>query len=357
MKAKSIPTLLLLLASGTLAGTAPAAAQPPLTRAEVTSQPQSSGLEPSLRQAAGRGGQPLWVGYSVPMVAGLGTVCCHEGLDDKPDNGLCELEDRDHGWSTDRAHARAEQSLNVLVRFAGGKPTEVRAVSADCRLDGGGRPFVWLGAAKPEESVAYLAGLAHQAPDEPRGFGEAALAVLALHRNSGADTALEAMAAPASPFKLRQSSLFWLGQLRGERGARYLAGVIRNDRDDEKIQDHAVFSLSQSKVPWADETILETAKTHRSAHVRGQALFWLVQMEAPGAKGAVLQAIEKESDPKVRGQAVFALSQLKGGQAVPALVDLVHASRNAAVRKEALFWLAQSKDPAATSYLDKVLND
>jgi len=357
MRNLPISTLLLLLAGGTPIATRPLAAQPPLVHADVVAQAQPSGLEPALRQAAAQGAQPLWVGYSVPMIAGLGKVCCHDELGSRPENGVCELEDRNHGWTSGREHPRAEQALNVLIRFSGGKAGEVRAFSSDCRLDAGGRRFVWLGNAQPEASVTYLAGLARQAPGgERRGFGEEALAVLALHRDPKADAALESLAAPSSPFQLRQSALFWMGQHRGERGARFLAAVIKDDRDD-RLRDHAIFSLSQSKVPWAQETILRTAQSDRSPQIRGQALFWLAQIDAPGAKGAILQAIAKDADSKVRGQAVFALSQLRGKQAVPALLELVRESRDPAVRKEALFWLAQSQDPAALAYLDRVLND
>lgn len=352
-------TLALTLGCPGLFAEGPPAGAPAVANARFETQAPAAGLEASLRRAAS-GAEPVWVGYSVPMVAGMGSVCCWSG-DWKERSGsgrreesICRLEGEHEGWSSDRDQPRSEQPLAVLVRFEKGRSSEIRGFSADCRLDAGGRRFVWLGAVKPAESVAYLAARVRSA-SEHRQLDEV-LAPLALHRDSGADEALERFAAPASPTKLRQQALFWMGQTRGERGAKFLAGVIRADRDD-KVREHAIFALSQSTVPWAAATIVRTAKDDRSPHIRGQALFWLAQMKTAEAQPAILTAIERDADSGVRKQAVFALSQLHGGNGVQALLKVAHESRDLAIRKEALFWLAQSKDPAALAYLDKVLND
>ena len=129
--------------------------------------------------------------------------------------------------SSNRDKPREEQTLHVLVRFEGGKVSEIRGLSADCQLDAGGRRFVWLGAVKPEESVAYLAGLAQ---GRQGGRGE-------LRRTKpldpcpapqpSADAALEDLASSTLSPEEREQALFWMGQTRGERGARFLAGVLR----------------------------------------------------------------------------------------------------------------------------------
>jgi hypothetical protein len=365
-----ISTLALALACPAQAAQVPPAGAPAgapaVSDARFETRAPASGLDAALREAATQSSEPLWVGYSVPMVAGMGSVCCWSG-DRKDRSGrgdrsqrqesICRLESENNGWSSDRDQPRSEQPLAVLLRFEKGRVREVRGFSTDCRLDAGGHRFVWLGDVKPAESIAYLAARIRSA-GEHRDLDEA-LAALALHRDSGADEALEGLAAPGSVGKVRQQALFWMGQTRGERGAKFLAGVIRSDRDDrdDKIREHAIFSLSQSAVPWAAETIVRTARDDRSPHIRSQALFWLAQMKSANAQTEILSAIEKDADPGVRKQAVFALSQLHGGKGVQALLKVAHESRDSAIRKEALFWLAQSKDPAALAYLDKVLND
>lgn len=358
---KSIPlailmsTLILLLACPALP--AQTSGEPQVSNARFETLSPAAGLEAALKQARSRNGEPFWVGYSVPMVAGQGRNCCFnwkKGSDPRP--SVCLLEGKNNGWgSTDRDEPRPDQRLHVLLRFAEGKVDEIRGFSEDCAVDAGGRRFVWLGAVKPEESVAYLAGLARSGQGD-HGDPDEAMLALALHRNANADTALEALASPPSSRKTREQALFWLGQMRGERGARFLANVLRDDRDED-IREKAIFSLSQSRVPWAAETIIKTAREDRSPGIRGEALFWLAQMDAPEAPDTILEAVEKDPDFGVRKKAVFALSQLDGGKSVSYLVRVGKETRQPEIRKEAFFWLAQSNDPEALKYLDKVLNE
>lgn len=331
MKLIAFPLLL------ALAGT------PPVSNARLENLSPAGGLEAALRQAS-RAGEPAWVGWSVPMIAGQRKFCCLN-RDFKPSS--CLLEGKNQSWgSTDRDAPRQEQNLVVLVRYQDGKAGKVQGFSEDCPLDAGNRRFVWLGAVKPEESVAHLARLAT----------EDAVAVLALHRNANADTALEELASAPHPLKKRENALFWLGQTRGERGARFLEKVLRDDRDD-KIREKAIFSLSQSQASWAAETIARTGREDRSPEIRGEALFWLAQMDDPKAPDVLLEAVEKDPSPSVREKAVFSLSQLSDGKGVQHLVRLGREARDPQVRKQAFFWLAQSDDPEAMKYLDKVLND
>jgi HEAT repeat protein len=344
-----IPLSLLTLQ---IAGSPLPAQQPPVSNARVETLAPTAGLQTALQQARSRGGEPFWAGYSVPMVAGMGRHCC---FDKDFDSTTCRLEGKNQGWGSKGDQRRTDQRMNVLLRFAGGKLDEVRSFSEDCPLDAGGRRFVWLGNVKPEESVAYLADVARSPlkDDDDRGT---VFASLAMHRNANADTALEALASAPSPQKTREDALFWLGQMRGERGARFLADVIHDDPNEE-IREKAIFSLSQSEASWAADTIARTGREDRSGKIRQEALFWLAQMDAPTAPDTILEAIDKDPDPGVRKHAVFALSQLDDGKGIPLLIRLGKEASQREIRKEALFWLAQSDDPAALKYLDNVLNE
>jgi HEAT repeat protein len=328
--------------------------EPPVSNARLETLSPAAGLQAALQQARSRGSEPLWVGYSVPMVAGQGRLCC---FDKDFDAATCRLEGQNQGWGGNgHVPRRTDQRMNVLLRFAGGKLDEIRSFSEDCPLDAGGRRFVWLGNVKPEESVAYLADLVRTRQGGKDDPGAESIASLAMHRNAKADTALEELASARSPRKTREDALFWLGQMRGERGARFLAGVLRDDPDDD-IREKAIFSLSQSEAPWAAETITRTGREDRSGKIRGEALFWLAQMNVPQAPDTILEAIEKDPDPSVRKHAVFALSQLGDGKSVPYLIRVGKETSQREIRKEAFFWLAQSDDPAALQYLDNALNE
>ncbi|HEV2851371.1 MAG TPA: HEAT repeat domain-containing protein [Thermoanaerobaculia bacterium] len=340
-----------------LAAPAFGAQAPQVANARLETGSAAAGLEAAVRQAAGAK-EPLWAAWSVPMIAGQRYNCCwsHKGDFKDMQKTACQLEARNQSWGgSDDVEVPANQDLLVLVRLQGGEIEKVRSFSSTCPLNAGGLRFVWLGDAKPEESVALLAKTVNRGRDVSRNLPEEALAALSLHRNARADEVLEDLSSAPHPGKLREQALFWLGQHRGERGARFLTRVIGTDPDDE-IRKKAIFSLSQSKVPGAADTLIRTSREDRSGDVRGEALFWLAQMNDPKSGDAILQAIRKDPEMEVRKKGVFALSQLRGG-GVPLLIQVGRETKDREIRKEAIFWLTQSNDPAALQYIDKVLND
>ena len=352
-----LSSILLLLGLAAPAMPAQAAQAPPIANAHIETASSAAGLETAIRQAGARSREPFWIAWSVPMIAGQHYNCClsNSGDGKKWKTTTCRLEGKDQGWgSTDDKAAPADQDLLVLARLEGGEIEKIRSYSSTCSLDAGGKRFVWLGDAKPEESVALLAKIATSERAASRHLVEETLAALSFHRNSRADEALEDMAAAPHSRKMREDALFWLGQSRGERGARFITRVMKDDPDVE-IRKKAIFSLSQSPVPWVTDNLIRLSREDKSADVRSEGLFWLAQRDDPKAPDAILQAIEKDPDLSVRKKGVFALSQLHGG-GVPLLIEVGRKTRDREIRKEALFWLTQSDDPKAFEAVEKALN-
>lgn len=312
------------------------------------SVPMVGTLAETLMQVGSREKGPLWLTWEVAAVPALGDACC---LDRDFQRSVCYLERRQQSWGSSERRRSGGGHLQVLVRWAEGKVQRVRAVSGECGIDTGGLPFVHVEGVSAAASVAYLASRASTA-DRHKELDET-LSALAFHDHPAADAALQKLAARGEPLDRREKALFWMGQVRGEEGGRYLAGVARTDPDPD-IREKAVFSLSQSEATGAVTTIVEVARRDSSVEVRGQALFWLAQTGAAVAPQVILESLDK--DPPVRDKAVFAITQLKGGESVPLLVRLVRERRDPEIRKQALFWLGQSSDPRAFDFLEKILD-
>lgn len=342
MRTKGVFSTLFLVALAALA----AGAQPKVDDARFET---ATGSLSEVAGRAGRGGQPVWIAWSVPVVEGQGYTCCWS-RDWKPSSCQLEAQNQSQGSSDD--DPRKDPYLTVLVRLQDGKVERIRSVSASCPLNAGGRRFVWLEGVQPEESVRFLTGLVKRNEVDEEG-----LDALALHRNSGAlDALAEFAGSPRYAMDVREHALFWLGQARGRAGYEVVARVLREDKDDD-LREKALFGLSQSPVPEAGEVLVRTARADRSPGVRSQAMFWLSQMDHPQAPATILEAIARDADPEVREQGVFALSQLPGGKGVPLLIRLGRESRDREVRKQALFWLAESDDPEAVKFLEKMLEE
>ncbi len=324
------------------------AQQPRLTNAQVTHRSAASGLEREFRAlVAGQAGA-AWVGYAVPMIPGDH----HPGCD-------CRLEERGAAGrslqESGKVNLEGGGSLLVLYRLEQGQVQKIRTFNADCELDGGGLPIIWLEDVRPQESVSLLGSYAARGEEKgEKQMGDAAMAAIAFHRDPSADRLLEQFSAPSQPEALRGRVAFWLGAARGRQGYETLKRMMKED-PSERVRDKVVFALSQSRETEAVNTMIEAARADVSSHVRGQALFWLAQKAGKKAEEAIGAAIENDPDTDVKKKAVFALSQLPKDEGVPKLIQVAKTNRNPAVRKQAMFWLGQSKDPRALAFFEEVL--
>lgn len=346
--------IVLVIVSQALAARNALGKTPEVSNARLETAAAAGGLPAAVRRAGG-GSDPVWVAWSVPVVAGQGYTCC---LDRDFKSSRCKLESRNQSWGSSSRDRRSDPELTVLARVQSGKVGRVWGVSASCPLDAGGRRFVWLEGVKPEESVALLAGVAREiaAGKKDEDLEQQAMAVLAYHGNAAADAALEEMAGTRYRFDTREHALFWIGNARGRRGYQFLSRVVKGDPNAE-IREKAVFALSQSPVPEAPDAILGVAKTDRSAKVRGESLFWLAQTGSPKAGPAILEALEKDPSGEVRQKAVFALHELRDGAGTPHLTRLARGHRDSEIRKEAVFWLAQGEGAKADAILEVIGKD
>jgi hypothetical protein len=341
----------LLLAAFIRAGEAPR-----IANARLETRPAAAGLAAAVKQASSRPG-PLWIGWSVPSILEQSS-CCWSSEDGSSCRG-CRLEGG-NGWAgtSDDDSVRLEGGgfVRVLLRAAGGSVAKVRSFSADCPLDGGGLPLVWIEDVRPAESVALLASLVGQPRDDRsrKSLDDGVVSAIAFHADPSADAALERFVAAGQPDKLRKQAAFWLGQVRGKRGYEVLRRLVRDDAD-ARFREHAVFALTQSREPGAVDTIIEVARRDPDGHVRGQALFWLAQAASRQAAGTIRAAVDDDPEVGVKKTAVFALSQLPREEGVPLLIGVAKSHQSAEVRKQAMFWLGQSGDPRALAFFEDVL--
>jgi hypothetical protein len=336
-----------------------------LLNARLETRSAAGGLEKEVRALLSSRAEPFWIGYAVASGRSHSSCCWSSGDDADRCCGGCRLESAEKGERAFRSQAsgavalEAARSVHVLARAEGGRVLRLRAYSADCALDAGGLPLVWLEGVPPAESVAWLSTLLERAPeasDDERhqGHGEAALAAIAFHADPSADAALERWAAAGQPLKRRRQAAFWMGVERGARGRDALIRLVRQDADP-KFREHVVFALTRNRQPGAIEAVLEVARKDADPHVRGQALFWLAQTASRQARAAVRAAVDEDPEVEVKKKAVFALSQLPKDEGVPLLIGVARTHRSPAVRKQAMFWLGQSGDPRALAFFEEVL--
>ena len=218
---------------------------------------------------------PAWIGYQVPIARGWHQACVSDGRPQSP--VLLEPPDR----------------LSILIRVEDGSVGQLRTVTPDCSVDGGGLPFIWLDGVTSSDSAA------------------------------------------------------WLSTLIAARPAAYPL--------PDRIVQTAIGALAFHAEPPALDRVIRLARDDRRAAVRASALFWLSMRAGEQAVAAIASAVDADPEIEVKKKAVFALSRLPKQEGVPLLIQIARSNPHREVRKQAMFWLGQSNDPRALAFFEEVL--
>ena len=351
------------LALGMMLWFPPLALPARIVNAKQETRSAEGGLERLLQGILATQAEAGWVGYVAPAVVGRSLMCCSDWGSSPRECSGCRLEEKQEGVRSTtegpksvRLEAPAE--IVVLYRIAQKQLEKIRVFSADCEIDFGGLPLIWLNDVKPAESLRWLGSVATGATAdnrEGRRLADGAVMAIAHHQAPEADRFLETLAATSRPLELRKQVAFWMGTVRGRPGYESLRRLVREDTN-EKFREHITFALSQNQEPDAILTLIQTAREDTSARVRGQALFWLAQKAGRRAAEAIAAAIDQDPETQVKKKAVFALHQLPKDEGVPLLIQVARNNKNPIVRKEAMFWLGQSNGSRALEFFEEVLS-
>jgi hypothetical protein len=327
----------------------------PIVGGSVQKRDLSGTLASQIESMSKQAGQPFWIAWSEPMIEGEHHACCFQsipGLDANRCIGGCKLEKMSENFVGDRMglnhRLEAPGRIAVFVRVAEGKIADIRPLSNDCAAEASGKTVYWLNNVPEQQSVAWLTAQSESDRDHNR-----ALDAIALHRSPEAEAVLERFAKSGSSGKQQEMATFWLGSTRGRRGYEVVREILQTS-SDERIRKHAVFAMSESKVPEATDELIKLAKTDRDSAIRGESLFWLAQKAGKKAAGAIKNAIENDPNTDVKKKAVFALSQMND-EGVTKLIEVAQQNRNPEIRREAVFWLGQSEDPRALDFIESIL--
>jgi HEAT repeat protein len=280
----------------------------------------------------------------------------------------------------------------VLADDPGAMPQLISLARNESRLQDTRRQAIqWIGLLGDAKVVPVLVAFAREGGAGPtggdidedgeapgkKGLGTSAMAALSTLENGVGVPALIDLARNGTP-GIRMSSVFWLGQTDDPRARAELHRVIENDREDERIRAHAIFSLSNGGDTPANEYsylrgiyprltgrklkeaifmgmgndqsggsawLIERARdSGESSELRKSALFWAGQRELTPTKDLV--AFYRDTpDEGLREHALFVLSQRNDEAAFNELMRIASADTDKRMRARAMFWLGQKNDP------------
>ncbi len=206
---------------------------PSVTNARFESRAFSGNLATQIRARAA-----TWFGYSIQTMPGDHSNCCwNQGVP-------CGW--RPEALAAGSVHLEASPEIDVLFRVENDNVEKMEVYSADCPLEAGGLPFIWIRGVPAKASLAYLRSFV-SASAADHVLNSAMLAI-SMHADAQADGILEQLARPAESQRIREQAIFWMGVNRGARGVAGLKEILEKEAS-EQIRVKAVFALSISKQP------------------------------------------------------------------------------------------------------------
>jgi len=273
-------------------------------------------------------------------------------------NGISTSPGNHNTWSPERSQdveydvECSDGPARVVVDMSGGQPVALRAyVGGRWRAASG---VTDIGAVGTREATTWLLGVA--------GRGASKVASPAIFATTLADSvemgpALHDFARDGSkPGEAREQAIFWMSQIPDERIVGYLERLLR-DSGEERIQDKAIFALSQHDSNRA-KTILRDFAVQEggSDKLRGQAIFWLGQGKRGESSEYLRDLYSLVRSQALKDKVIFALSQKTDAAAIDKLMDIARNDPDREARRKAMFWLGQSKDPRVATMLLDIIN-
>ena len=83
------------------------------------------------------------------------------------------------------------------------------------------------------------------------------------------------------PEDVRETAVFWLGQLAGDKATEGLTSIVEDDDEDMDVREAAVFALSQMDNRKSADSLMKIARSNRHPELRKSAMFWLAQSDDP----------------------------------------------------------------------------
>ena len=234
------------------------------------------------------------------------------------------------------------------------KAVKIRLLNFARKTAFDGRPVFWLASASTEASFRFLTGMISSDKYQKRVV-DAAIFVLSLHEHKDVISYLSGLASGDRYQGIRESAVFWLGNIPAEESVVALVELYRHERE-RKMKEKLIFSMSRHGSNRSVSVLIDIAKHDTEEVLREKAIFWLGQMAGRKTLAALGGIVKNDENTAIKTRAVFAISQHPDEhQAADMLMEIARSNPNPEVRRKAMFWLAQMGDERAVDFFKEIL--
>jgi HEAT repeat protein len=226
--------------------------------------------------------------------------------------------------------------------------TRMEVYNLERKREYSGYPVYWLGRANNEESLNYLRAIAAATPLDM--LSERAVLGIALHDDSRVGGMLRNFVTSSPNPRIRSTSVYWLGQVGGEQT--FLASLVRNDAEDQKIRRSAAYAIGQSRERGGINTLQGLYNDVKDVEVRRSVISAAGNaIDEQPAFTFLLGVAKNDADWESRRTATRQLGHFKRDDAADELMKIYTNDANIEVKRAALRSLAETKNARAQARL------
>lgn len=210
-----------------------------------------------------------------------------------------------------------------------------------------GYQVYWLGRAANQESLDYLKSLAESGA--PNRVAQNAVMAAGMHDALQVSPMLKELTRRSSVDEVRKAAIFWLGFGGAEHS--FLAEIVRNTRENEKIREAAVAAIGRGGDPTVLPVLQDLYGAVAERGVKQQIIYSIARNDNHrGAIDFLSKLSRTDSDRELRKTAVARLGKLPGTQA--SLADVArNEQEDRGVRETAVHAIGRSPDPGGVAVL------
>jgi HEAT repeat protein len=174
---------------------------------------------------------------------------------------------------------------------------------------------------------------------------------IALHDDTRVGGMLKQFAKASNHLKVRSTAVYWIGQIGGE--TQFLADIVRNEGEDEKLRRQAAHAIGASRDRNALSTLqslyegLPQSNSTQREVKRGIIHAISDNENREGAAAFLLKVAKTDSDRESRRAAVHALGDHGRDAVIDDLMSIFASDQEKDVRRAVLHALAEIKTPRA----------
>src|SRR5438874_6793407 len=233
----------------------------------------------------------------------------------------------------------SEGPARVVARFENGQLTRIHTYVGG-RWRPAGADVTDVGTVSVKDATDYLLGIART--QSGKAAGEAIFPLTLADSVNMAQPIYSIAKDDSRPMEVRDQAIFWLSQLDDDAVVGMLDNILKSSHD-ERVQDKAIFGLSQQRSGKGFAILRDYAEhdTYPDA-ARGKAIFWLGQGKSNG--GEYLRSLyPKVHSSELKDKIIFSVSQSRDATSAKWLIDMVaNRYQDIEMRKKALFWAGQN---------------